>query len=193
MKYIASYSSGLVKWCILELSKDQSGRKPTFLLLLRMPDLSRQSLTAEIAEIVERVAASEAIEVVDVQLLGGGKARVLRIFIDRPEGVSHADCQLISERVGVVLDQQDLIPGEGYTLEVNSPGVERKLSKPKDFERFIGKQAKFLLTQPVQNQRRWAGTLAGFSDGVISLEAAAGKLVRIPLVQVEKANLKFDW
>jgi ribosome maturation factor RimP len=158
-----------------------------------MPDLLKQTVTAKIAEIVERIGESEGMEIVDVQLLGGGKARVLRIFIDKPEGVSHADCELMSQRVGTVLDEEDVVPGEGYTREVSSPGIERKLSKPRDFERFVGQTAKFLLREPVDNQRRWEGTLAGFSNGVVSLEVSAGKRVQIPLTQVEKANLKFRW
>jgi ribosome maturation factor RimP len=158
-----------------------------------MPDLLKQTVTAKIAEIVERIGESEGMEIVDVQLLGGGKARVLRIFIDKPEGVSHADCELMSQRVGTVLDEEDVVPGEGYTLEVSSPGIERKLSKPRDFERFVGQTAKFLLREPVDNQRRWEGTLAGFSNGVVSLEVSADKRVQIPLAQVEKANLKFRW
>lgn len=158
-----------------------------------MPDTSRQILNEKITEIATRIGAREHIEIVDVQLLGAGKARLLRIHIDKPGGVSHADCEYMSQGVGAVLDQEDVIPGEGYTLEVSSPGLERKLSKPGDFERFIGQKAKFLLREPVENQRRWEGTLAGFADGVVSLHAAAGKLVQIPLTQVEKANLKFDW
>ena len=66
---------------------------------------------------------------------------MLRISIDKPEGVTHADCELVSQQVGTILDVEDVVPGH-YTLEVSSPGVERKLFKPKDFERFQGKKAK---------------------------------------------------
>ncbi|HYV61618.1 MAG TPA: ribosome maturation factor, partial [Bryobacteraceae bacterium] len=89
-------------------------------------------------EITERVGADTGLEVVDVQLLGGGGTRVLRIFIDKPEGVTHADCEHISQNVGTILDVEDIIPGGRYTLEVSSPGVERKLSRPREFERFVG-------------------------------------------------------
>ncbi len=106
---------------------------------------------------------SEGIEIVDVELLGAGRGRVLRIFIDRPQGVSHADCEFISQQVGTILDIEDVIPGDSYTLEVSSPGLERKLSKPGDFERFVGRTAKVVLREPVENQRRWEGKLAGFS------------------------------
>ena len=158
-----------------------------------MPVTSKDETLAKIAEIAERAAAPEGIEIVDVELLGAGRGRVLRIFIDRPNGVSHADCEFISQQVGTILDVEDVIPGDSYTLEVSSPGLERKLSKPKDFERFVGQQARFILREPVDNQRRWQGKLAGFSDGIVALEPSPGKIVHFPLAQIEKANLKFDW
>ncbi|HWB99528.1 MAG TPA: ribosome maturation factor RimP [Bryobacteraceae bacterium] len=151
----------------------------------------RQAVLSKIEEIAQRVAASEGLEVVEVELKGGGKNQFLRISIDKPEGVSHADCELISQQVGTILDVEDLVPGS-YTLEVSSPGVERKLLKARDYERFQGKKARLTLRQPVENQRHWEGVLAGFSEGIISLEAN-GKTIRFPLEQVEKANLKFEW
>ena len=75
----------------------------------------------------------------------------------------------------------------------SSPGVERKLLKYKDFERFIGKKIKAVLREPVENSRRWEGTLALCADGLIHLEVAEGKTILFPFDQVEKANLKFEW
>ena len=158
-----------------------------------MPDRNREAVTARIAEVAERVAQPENIEIVEVQFLGGGNGRVLRIFIDKPEGVSHADCELISHEVGTILDVEDVIPGGRYTLEVSSPGLERKLTKAKDFERFTGHKARIVLREPVENQRNWTGTLIGCEDGQITIEPAAGRQVRFALAQVEKANLKFEW
>jgi ribosome maturation factor RimP len=155
--------------------------------------MSKEAIVNRITEIANRVAEPEGIEIVEVQLLGGGKARLLRIFIDKPAGVSHQECEFISQQVGTILDVEDVIPGEGYTLEVSSPGLERKLTKPKDFERFAGRKAKFLLREPVENRKRWEGTLLRFSDGLIALEPEAGKVIHIALGQVEKANLKFEW
>ncbi len=170
--------------------------------------IAKEEVVARIWEIAERVADPEGIEIVDVELLGAGRGRVLRVFIDRPaghdssperpHGVSHADCEFISQQVGTILDIEDVIPGDSYTLEVSSPGLERKLSKTKDFERFVGHKAKVVLRQPVENQRRWEGKLAGISQGIIALEVAApepasGKVIHFPLDQVQKANLKFDW
>jgi ribosome maturation factor RimP len=158
-----------------------------------MPVLGKEETIAKITEIAERVAASEGLEIVDVELLGAGRGRVLRIFIDRPDGVTHANCEFVSQQVGTILDVEDVIPGDSYTLEVSSPGLERKLHKAKDFERFVGQKAKVVLREPIENQRSWVGKLAGFSDGIVTLEPSAGKTVSFALTQVEKANLKFEW
>ena len=113
--------------------------------------------------------------------------------IDKPSGVTHADCERISHEAGDILDAEDVIPGGAYTLEVSSPGVERKLSKPADFQRFIGQKAKIVLHEPVENQKSWIGTLAALEGNVVTLEPSAGKTVQFALDQVEKANLKFEW
>jgi ribosome maturation factor RimP len=110
-----------------------------------------------------------------------------------PQGVTLADCEFISHHVGTILDVEDVVPGAGYRLEVSSPGVERKLSKPREFERFVGQKVKVVLRQPVENQRHLTGTLKSFAAGVITLEPGPGKSVQFPLEQVEKANLKFEW
>jgi ribosome maturation factor RimP len=153
----------------------------------------RTAVVDKVQAIAERVAASEGIEIVDVQLLGGGAHRMLRLFIDKPAGVTHGDCEFISQEVGTILDVEDVIPGGRYTLEVSSPGVERKLTRPRDFERFTGQKIKVVLRQPVEERKNWAGTLAAFANGIITLEPAPGKTVQFPLEQVEKANLKFEW
>ena len=152
----------------------------------------RQEVVSKIEAIAERVAASDGIEVVEVELKGSGGNQLLRISIDKPEGVSHADCELVSQQVGTILDVEDVVPGH-YTLEVSSPGVERKLLKPKDYIRFQGKRAKIKLHQPVENQRLWEGTLANFENGTVALDVGGGRVLRFPVEQVERANLKFEW
>ena len=158
-----------------------------------MPDRNREAITEQVRQIAEHVGSREGIEIVDVQLLGGGGSRVLRIFIDKPQGVTHADCELISQHVGTILDVEDVVPGSRYTLQVSSPGVERKLTKPREFERFVGQKVKVVLRQPVENQRHWVGALTSFAEGIITLEPSPGRTVQFPLEQVEKANLKFEW
>ena len=118
---------------------------------------------------------------------------MLRVYIDKPEGVTHGDCELISERFGKLLEEEDALLAEGYTLEVSSPGVERKLFRPRDFERVVGKKIRLAVRQPIEGQTRFEGKLAEFAGDTLAVEIAPGQTVRIPLDQVQKANLKFEW
>jgi ribosome maturation factor RimP len=153
----------------------------------------REDVTSRIEEVARRVAGSEGMEVVEVEVKGGGSTRFVRISIDKPEGVTHGDCELVSQQVGTILDVEDLVPGGRYTLEVSSPGVERKLIKPQDYQRFQGKKAKITLRDAVEGRRNWEGTLAGFDQGDVTLEIEPGKTMRFPIDRVQKANLKFEW
>mgnify|MGYP002153789174 CR=1 FL=1 len=153
----------------------------------------REAVIARVTEIAERVARPEGLEVTDVELFGSGRRRLLRISIDKPQGITHADCEQVSRQVGAILDVEDVVPGGSYTLEVSSPGLERPLKRPRDFQACLGKKARIVLAQPVDNQSCWEGTLTAFSDGCVSLEPAPGRSVRFDLRQVRKANLKFEW
>jgi ribosome maturation factor RimP len=152
-----------------------------------------QEMASKIEAIARRVAEPEGLEVVEVEVKGGGAHRFVRISIDKPEGVSHADCEFVSTQVGTILDVEDVVPGGRYTLEVSSPGLERKLLKPQDYQRFQGKKAKLTLRQPVEGRRNWEGILGGLEAGVVSLALEQGNTVRFPLEMVEKAHLKFEW
>ena len=155
---------------------------------------SREAVIARVTEIAEHAGRPAGIEIVDVEFLGGGKARVLRIFIDKPEGVTHGDCEFMSRGVEAVLDAEDIIPGDSYELEVSSPGVERKLRKPAEFHRFSGQKAKIVLAEPVEDQKLWRGTLRGMEgENTILLEPSQGRVLRIPLASVKRANLEYEW
>src|SRR6266571_9431140 len=95
----------------------------------------------QIRRLIEEVVESQGYELVEAELKGAGNNSVLRIFIDKPTGITHHDCELVSEQVGTVLDVEDLIPFS-YTLEVSSPGLDRKLVKESDYTRFDGKLAR---------------------------------------------------
>lgn len=159
-----------------------------------MAQISREAVISRVTEITDQVGRPENIEVVEVEFAGSGKHRLLRIYIDKPGGVTHADCEFISHGVGNALDAEDVIPGDSYQLEVSSPGVERKLVRPADYQRFSGQKAKIVLSEPVEDRKSWEGVLRGLEEGqMVALEHDAGKLIRIPLAQIRKANLKFDW
>jgi len=140
--------------------------------------------------VAERVAASSGLEVVDVEFMGAGKSRTLRITIDKPIGVTHADCANLSREVGTILDVEDAVPGP-YLLEVSSPGLDRPLFRPADFERLNG-------------NCHFQGLLESFHDGRLTLHLVPSspkgkKKHRVPagdpprleleLANVEKANL----
>ncbi|HZQ53767.1 MAG TPA: ribosome maturation factor RimP [Bryobacteraceae bacterium] len=158
-----------------------------------MPAVEKNGLLQRITALGERAAQGTGIEIAEVQLRGGGKARLLRVYIDKPGGVTHADCELISNRLGQSLDQEDVIPGDSYTLEVSSLGVERKLSKLRDFERVLGQKVRLTVQQPIEGQGRLEGKLASISGATLELETSPGHRVAVPLDRVQKANLKFEW
>ena len=163
----------------------------------------------KVRNIAERVAASSGLEVVDVEFHGAGKHRMLRVFIDRPgaipmperpDGVTHEDCSSFSREFGTILDVEDAMGGGSYVLEVSSPGLDRKLTKAADFERFRGHRMKLMTRQPVNNNRYFEGNLESFENGrlLLDLSAARRKMrpkegeapkVEIELANVEKANL----
>ncbi len=149
----------------------------------------------KIREAAERVARSEGLEIFDVEWKIG-KQRLLRVYIDRlpgpenPEGlgVSHKDCERVSEQLSVILDVEDLVPGPSYILEVSSPGLDRKLIRPGDYERFVGRRAQIWLNEPVEDQKYFEGRLAGYSEGVVKL-ALKDREIALPYEGIRKANL----
>jgi ribosome maturation factor RimP len=163
-----------------------------------------------VREVADRVAASSGLEVVDLELLGSGKSRMLRVFLDKPgaasgdplAGVTHGDCASFSREFGTILDVEDAITGS-YTLEVSSPGLDRRLTKPADFERFTGSRMKVMTRNPVNNNRYFEGRLENFREGRLTLDlsasskksrkkmgpAADGQKIEIEFANVEKANL----
>jgi ribosome maturation factor RimP len=155
--------------------------------------MTRQTLAERITEIAERAARREGIEVWEVEVLGGGRARMVRITIDKPGGVTHGDCELISQQVGTVLDVEDVVPGDRYQLEVSSPGIERKLRKIDDFSRFSGQRARISLREPREGQRRFEALIQGVDGDEILLELKPGAEARVRMTEIEKANLKHEW
>jgi len=163
---------------------------------------------AKLREIAERVAGSSGLEIVEIDFLGSGKHRMLRVFIDRPgavpsanhpDGVTHEDCTAFSREFGTIVDVEDAVPGGSYVLEVSSPGLDRKLTKSADFERFRGHRVKLMTREPVNHNRHFEGRLESFEDGklLLDLSVARKKMrpkdgaesVEIELANVEKANL----
>jgi ribosome maturation factor RimP len=148
----------------------------------------READLEKITEMAQRVAVSEGLTLVDVQLKGGRGSQLLRVYIDKPEGISHADCQLVSEQLSAMLDVEDPFPGS-YTLEVSSPGLDRELVKAGDFAHFAGRKARVVVREPVDNQKVLEGRLAGFEAGRVRLDLGDAGLKELELSNIQKARL----
>ncbi len=136
--------------------------------------------------VAERVCQSEGLELVDLEWKTG-QQRFLRIYVDKTGGVTHQDCERVSEQVGTILDVEDLVQSS-YVLEVSSPGLDRKLLKQADYERFQGKLANLTVRSPIGNQRRFRGRIVGFANDTVSLDTDHGR-VELPFAEITKAHL----
>jgi len=146
-------------------------------------------LSDRISAMIEPALTAMGYDIVRVQLGGGRRSATLQIMCDREDGrpVTLDDCAEISRLASAVLDVEDPIAGE-YTLEVSSPGLDRPLTRPKDFERFAGAEARVELSLPVDGQRRFKGVLRGLDDEAVILETGDGRR-RLALADIEKAKL----
>jgi ribosome maturation factor RimP len=152
----------------------------------------------KVREIAERVASGLRLEIVDVEFRGGAgkQGRTLRITIDRQDapaiggedgiGVTHDDCANLSREVSTILDVEDAVPGGEYVLEVSSPGLDRRLSRARDFERFVGSRVKVMTREPVgvteksKGNRHFEGRLERFTGGRLVVDVAAPKRTHKP-------------
>lgn len=149
------------------------------------------SIGERVQAIAEQVAIDHGLELVWAEISGPGGKPIVRIFIDKPGGVTHEDCSEVSLHLGTILDVEDFIHS-AYTLEVSSPGLERGLYKRSDFERFAGNLAKLKLRSPIEGQRNFRGRLLGVKgDDVLFEDRTAGQ-VHLPLAEIAKANLEID-
>ncbi len=143
-------------------------------------------------KLVENVLAEDVFELVDLEESGGG--RVLRVFVDKPGGVSLADCARLSERLSERLDIEDFIPYR-YTLEVSSPGLDRPLKRESDYERFQGRLARITTEPAIAGQNVHTGRILGLvqgAGGMVKIEERPGQYLTIPLSQVKRARLEIE-
>jgi ribosome maturation factor RimP len=150
-----------------------------------------QGIEKRIEEIAERVAADNGLELVHAEVGGPDGKPLIRLFIDKPEGVTHEDCSLMSHHVGTVLEVEDFIHS-AYTLEVSSPGLERGLYKLADYERFKGREAKIKTGRAINGQRNFSGSIVGLEGDTVLFEDRTNGRVSIPFELINKANLEID-
>ncbi len=136
---------------------------------------------------IDPILKGEDLELVDVEYKKAGKSWVLRVFIDKPGGITLADCQKVSHQIEDKIEVEDLV-SSAYVLEVSSPGLDRPLKKSRDFLRYKGKDVKIRTFVPVNGKKDFSGTIIDFKEEYVHLEMA-GKNFAIPLDKISKATL----
>ena len=149
------------------------------------------SVVERVCQIAEQAAIDHGLELVHAEVAGPEGHPVVRVFIDKPGGVTHTDCSEVSTQIGTVLEVEDFIHS-AYTLEVSSPGLERGLYKPKHYEQFAGNAARLKTRLAINNQRNFRGRIIGIEgDEVVFEDRTSGRL-KIPFNSIVKANLEID-
>ncbi len=153
--------------------------------------MAASSILERVQAIAEQAAIDHGLELVHTEVAGPENKPIVRIFIDKPGGITHQDCSDVSLQVGTVLDVEDFIHS-AYTLEVSSPGLERGLYKRDDYERFAGSQAKLKTQRPINGQRNFRGRLLGVAGSDILVEDRTNGRVSVPFESIVKANLEVN-
>ena len=159
--------------------------------------MAKIDVVARVTELAEPLAASLGLELAEVEYRQEGRQMVLRLYIDKDGGVTLEDCSAVSRELTEILDVEDFIQGH-YNLEVSSPGLNRPLKKPSDFERYTGRLVKIRTFEPLADdagnmRKTFLGELLGLSDSIVRLKLNEGQTASIPLGKVAKANLEFEF
>ena len=142
----------------------------------------------QLGDMLEPGITSMGYELVGVEFQTGGKGGgLLRVYIDSEAGISADDCQKVSYQVSGVLDVEDPIPGH-YTLEISSPGLDRMLFRPRDFERFAGHLIRLRTAYPIEGQRKFKGRLIGMQGENVVFEQDDME-ISLPFDQIDQARL----
>lgn len=153
--------------------------------------MQRDSISERIEKIATEGAKENGVEYLHAEIVGSKRNMTVRIYIDKPEGVTIEDCSNVSRSIEAVIDAEDFIPSS-YVLEVSSPGLDRPLFRIDDFEKYAGKKAKVKTSSPISGQSNFNGRIIGVEGDEITFEDTANGEVRIPFAAVAKANLKVD-
>lgn len=141
----------------------------------------------ELARLLEPTIEQLGYELADLELRLAGRDSVVRVFIDKPEGVGLEDCETVSRQVSAVLDVEDPVPGH-YVLEVSSPGLDRKLTKPAHYQRYIGDDIRVQLRFPIEGRRKFRGKLLAANEQTIQMEVD-GLAHELAIATIETARL----
>lgn len=162
-----------------------------FLFWAQDGTMSKETIVEKVRAAAERAATENDLELVHAQIVGSSKNLTIRVFVDKPAGVTHDDCVRVSRQLDEILDREDFIAAS-YVLEVSSPGLERELYSFTDFEKFAGKLAKVKTSQPINGQKNFRGRIAAVENGEIVFDDKTNGTVRFAFDAVAKANLEID-
>ncbi len=146
---------------------------------------------SELRRLLEPGTEALGYELLEIELGGSGRQRVLRVYIDAPGGITVDDCEFVSRQLSAVLDVEDPIAGQ-YTLEVSSPGIERPLVRREHFERFLGERVQVSTRGYHLGRRRFLGELRQVDEADITVEVD-GEVYVLPMADIEKARLKPEY
>jgi ribosome maturation factor RimP len=141
----------------------------------------------ELTRLLEPTVERLGYELADLELRLAGRDSVIRVFIDKPEGVGLEDCEAVSRQVSALLDVEDPVPGH-YVLEVSSPGLDRKLTKPAHYQRYVGDDIRVQLRFPVEGRRKFRGKLLSANEEAIEIDVD-GQSHELPLATIDTARL----
>jgi len=153
--------------------------------------MQTDAIAERVGSIAARAAEASGVEFVHSEIAGSKRNMTVRIYIDKPGGVTIEDCSSVSRAIEDVMDAEDFIPA-AYVLEVSSPGLERGLFNLADFQKFSGKKAKVKTGDPIEGQSNFNGRIMSVEDEEIVFDDRTSGTVRIPFKSVERANLKVD-
>ncbi len=153
--------------------------------------MNKAWLTSRIQQIASQVTDETGLELVHVEVVGSARRMTVRIYIDKPSGVTLEDCSNVSRKVETILDREDFIHTP-YLLEVSSPGIERQLYSLQDFKKFVGHPAKIKTTEPINGQKSFRGTIKSVEENEILFVDRTSGEVKINYSLVSKANLEMD-
>ena len=146
------------------------------------------SILANVTKLLTPAVEAQGVNLYDLEFLKEGTARILRIYIDKDPGVDLNDCERVSRAAEAVLDEHDPIE-TAYYLEVSSPGIERKLSKPEHFIRYNGHKIALRLYGPVNGRKKYTGILDGYEDGNLTLTDEEGITHHFQQAQISACKL----
>jgi ribosome maturation factor RimP len=152
----------------------------------------REEIIQRVAEIARPILDSLGLELVEVGYSSGGQKGLLRVFIDKGEGVTLEDCEKVSQYLGHALDVEDPIPN-AYTLEVSSPGLDRPLKRPEDFARSVGKLVRIKTLRPIEFDYTFIGRLTAVGESSIEIMMDNGKVLMIPYGEIAAARLEVEF